>query len=251
SKRGRDLRNSAFCYPAELSHGFFYSLLESSPRPDYLFLPHLRSIPIENNGSSDTQACPFVQGEPFYLKTAFKTFLDDLKQKGTRLLTPFMDMNNGIASAFDGMMESAAEMGVSRKTAESAFHRAISVQQACYDRMKAKGREVLAGLAADPEKTGVVIFGRPYNAMVEEAHMGIPHKFASRGIQVIPFDFLPFENEPPTPGMYWGMGQIILKAARFVEKHPQLFGAYITNFSCGPDSFLISYFQSIMGRKPS
>ena len=251
SKRGRDLRNSAFCYPAELSHGFFYSLLESSPRPDYLFLPHLRSIPIENNGSSDTQACPFVQGEPFYLKTAFKTFLDDFKQQGTRLLTPFMDMNNGIASAFDGMMESAAEMGVSRKTAESAFHRAISVQQACYGRMKAKGREVLAGLAADPEKTGVVIFGRPYNAMVEEAHMGIPHKFASRGIQVIPFDFLPFENEPPKPGMYWGMGQIILKAARFVEKHPQLFGAYITNFSCGPDSFLISYFRSIMGRKPS
>ena len=47
------------------------------------------------------------------------------------------------------------------------------------------------------------------------------------------------------------MGQMILKAARFVEKHPQLFAAYITNFSCGPDSFLITYFRSIMGRKPS
>jgi predicted nucleotide-binding protein (sugar kinase/HSP70/actin superfamily) len=51
--------------------------------------------------------------------------------------------------------------------------------------------------------------------------------------------------------MYWGMGKLIMKAARVVEKHPQLFGTYITNFSCGPDSFLLGYFRDIMGRKPS
>ncbi|MBW2197857.1 MAG: activase, partial [Deltaproteobacteria bacterium] len=39
--------------------------------------------------------------------------------------------------------------------------------------------------------------------------------------------------------------------ARFVEQHPQLFGTFITNFSCGPDSFIIGYFRDIMGRKPS
>ena len=38
-------------------------------------------------------------------------------------------------------------------------------------------------------------------------------------------------------------------AAHF--KDPQLFGTYITNFSCGPDSFIIGYFRDIMGRKPS
>jgi hypothetical protein len=47
------------------------------------------------------------------------------------------------------------------------------------------------------------------------------------------------------------MGKLLMKAARMVEKHPQLFGTYITNFSCGPDSFVISYFRDIMGRKPS
>jgi predicted nucleotide-binding protein (sugar kinase/HSP70/actin superfamily) len=51
--------------------------------------------------------------------------------------------------------------------------------------------------------------------------------------------------------MYWGMGQLLMRGARIVEKHPQLFGAYITNFSCGPDSFVITYFRDIMGRKPS
>jgi len=51
--------------------------------------------------------------------------------------------------------------------------------------------------------------------------------------------------------MYWANGQKITKAANFVKKHPQLFAAYITNFSCGPDSFLVTYFRDIMKSKPS
>jgi predicted nucleotide-binding protein (sugar kinase/HSP70/actin superfamily) len=81
--------------------------------------------------------------------------------------------------------------------------------------------------------------------------MGIPHKFATRGVLVVPFDFLPIDDESSIENMYWSAGQSILKGARFVERHPQLFAVYITNFSCGPDSFLISYFRNIMGPKPS
>jgi predicted nucleotide-binding protein (sugar kinase/HSP70/actin superfamily) len=81
--------------------------------------------------------------------------------------------------------------------------------------------------------------------------MGIPHKLASRGVQVIPMDFLPTGEEDSKRHMYWGMGQRILQGARYVQRHKQLFGTYITNFSCGPDSFIIGYFRSIMGLKPS
>jgi predicted nucleotide-binding protein (sugar kinase/HSP70/actin superfamily) len=81
--------------------------------------------------------------------------------------------------------------------------------------------------------------------------MGIPHKFASRGFLVMPLDFLKFDKERSKRHMYWGMGKMIMKAGRFVERHPQLFGTYITNFSCGPDSFVVGYFREIMGRKPS
>jgi predicted nucleotide-binding protein (sugar kinase/HSP70/actin superfamily) len=117
--------------------------------------------------------------------------------------------------------------------------------------MREIGKKALKELEADPDKIAVVIFGRPYNGFVEEAHMGIPHKFASRGIMVIPLDFLPLNNEVTKRHMYWGMGQHIMKAARFIKQHPQLFGTFITNFSCGPDSFIIGYFRDIMGRKPS
>ncbi|MCJ7615544.1 MAG: activase, partial [Desulfobacterales bacterium] len=40
-------------------------------------------------------------------------------------------------------------------------------------------------------------------------------------------------------------------ASKVVKSHPQLFGVYITNFSCGPDSFIVGYFRNYMGRKPS
>ena len=67
----------------------------------------------------------------------------------------------------------------------------------------------------------------------------------------MPLDFLDFGDERSKRHMYWGMGKMIMKAGRLVERHPQLFGTYITNFSCGPDSFVIGYFREIMGRKPS
>jgi predicted nucleotide-binding protein (sugar kinase/HSP70/actin superfamily) len=64
-------------------------------------------------------------------------------------------------------------------------------------------------------------------------------------------DFLNIDEERSKRHMYWGMGKIMMRAGRLVERHPQLFGTYITNFSCGPDSFVVGYFREIMGRKPS
>ncbi len=68
------------------------------------------------------------------------------------------------------------------------------------------GRKALAELEKDPGKSGVILFARPYNGFAGEAHMGIPHKLASRGVLVIPLDFLPLENAAKRL-MYWGMGQ--------------------------------------------
>ncbi len=250
SQEGIDRISAPFCYPAELAHGFFHTLLDAPSRPDFIFLPHVRSIPAGNQ-KPVPQACPFVQGEPFYLKTTFKKELDSLTKKGTRVLTPLIDMTRDFSDARLSMIHMALGMGVSRHAAEAAFADAVAVWHQTVREMKAMGRGALNELSHDPEKIAVVLFGRPYNSMVEEAHMGIPHKIASRGIPVIPFDFLPIENEQSRKHMYWGMGRMIIQGARFTARHPQLFGTYITNFSCGPDSFLLGYFRDIMGRKPS
>jgi predicted CoA-substrate-specific enzyme activase len=252
SQEGIDQRGAAFCYPVELAHGFFDTLLKSDTPPDFIFLPHFKAVPnLDDTSSRQSQVCPLVQGETYYLQTSFRSALDRLARRGTRLIAPLIDLSRGIAGAEEPLLQAARRMGASRRSAREAFAVAMQRQLDCFAAMRDAGRRMLAELEANPETFGVVVFSRPYNGFAEEAHMGIPHKFASRGIVVMPLDFLDLEQERSKRHMYWGMGKLLMKAARMVEKHPQLFGTYITNFSCGPDSFVISYFRDIMGRKPS
>jgi predicted CoA-substrate-specific enzyme activase len=250
SARGIDQRNAPFCYPVELAHGFFYSILERSERPDFIFLPHFKSIP-SLNGSESSQVCPLVQGETFYLRTTFREKLTQLTQRGTQVLTPLLNLNRGLERAWSTLYHVARQMGINKQVAITAFQKALIRQQACFDEMKAIGARILKELYKNPDQTGVVIFARPYNGFAEEAHMGIPNKLASRGVLVIPMDFISISDQKDKPHMYWGMGQVVMRTAQVIKAHPQLFGTYITNFSCGPDSFLISYFRDLMGRKPS
>ena len=250
SRIGIEQRNAAFCYPAELAHGFFHNLIEMQSPPDYIFLPHFKSIPL-GNGNRSSQVCPLVQGETFYLQSTFRQRLRELKKRGIHILAPLLDLNQGIEKARKPLLQTAQRMDVHLKEANQAFRMAVDCQQRRMEEMKHLGNQALAELEKDPNRIGVVIFSRPYNGLVDEAHMGIPAKFASRGVMVIPLDFLPFEREEAKRHMYWGMGEMIMKTARLVKRHPQLFGTFITNFSCGPDSFIIGYFRSVMGRKPS
>ncbi len=248
--RGIEQRNAPFCYPVELAHGFFHDLLHGDPPPDHIFLPHFRSMPTLN-GERFAQLCPLVQGEAFYLQATFRRPLDRLRAGGGRVLTPLLDLAKGLSAAAAPLTAMARQLGIDGQRAEAAFVAARDRMEACQREMLALGRKALAELDDDPQKIGIVLCARPYNGYAEEAHMGIPHKFASRGIMVIPIDFIDFGDQPTEHTMYWAMGQRILLAARLISGHPQLYGTYITNFSCGPDSFIINYFREQMGSKPS
>jgi predicted CoA-substrate-specific enzyme activase len=249
-QEGIDQRNAPFCYPAELAHGFFHNLIEQPAPPEVLFLPHFKSMPALN-GDANALVCPLVQGETFYLQSTFRPRLDQIKSQGTRLFAPLIDLAKGLDGAAKPLIEMAVELGVPPKAAKRAFEGALAAMEACRKEMLDLGRAVLEALAKDPEKIAVVIFSRAYSGYVDEAHKGIPHKFASRGVMVLPLDFLDLSGQFSKRHMYWGSGQRLLAAARKVQSHGQLFGTYITNFSCGPDSFLITFFRDIMARKPS
>jgi len=250
SRAGIDQRNAAFCYPAELAHGFFHSLLQDTEGFDYIFLPHFRAIPNLETGNN-SQLCPLAQGETYYLRATFRERIETLQQGGTRMLAPVIDLTTGLEAAAKPLIDTARSMGIGRREARQAFDRAVERQRRCLEELNAMGSALLNDLKRDPDQMAVVLFGRPYNAFVEEAHMGIPHKLASRGVPVLPLDSLPLDGETSKEHMYWGMGQRMLRAAERVKRHPQLFGVFITNFSCGPDSFILGYFREVMGRKPS
>lgn len=239
---GADRCGAAFCYPVELAHGACAKLLAEDT--DAIFLPQVRGMFVER-GAPDSVVCPLAQGEPYVLKAAFR----ELRTR--KLLAPVLDFSRGLTAARGDFLALGRQLGADRARALRAFREAVAAQEAFVRETARAGREALEALERDPEQTGIVVFGRPYNAFTQDANRGIPHKFASRGHLTLPMEALAFTEEAPERTMYWSMGQVIMKAARFVARHPQLFGAYITNFSCGPDSFLLSYVREAMGRKPT
>lgn len=241
-------KGASFCYPVEIAHGFFLSLLKKEP--DYLFLPQMKGLSRDGSGSVGT-TCPLAQGEPYYLAAAYKenNIMAGLQNR-KRLLKPVLDFAEGHKRMGETLARAVKEMGVGRRAAIIAYDEARLYQENIEAKLRGECLEALRELEKNPDQKAIVIVGRSYNAFVSEANMGIPQKIASRGIKVLPFAFLPLEGEEVSPEMYWEAGRTILQSAQFVSRHPQLFPCYITNFSCGPDSFLVEYYRHAMGRKP-
>lgn len=236
-------KGSSFCYPAEIAHGYGADL--HNHEADFTLLPQVKGLPSEGQETSCT--CVFVQGEPYYLRSTFP----GLDQAST--LSPVIDFSKDESETRKIFAHTAWQLGRSRQAGERAFSMALAAQENLRNRLFELGSRALKELEHQPDEIAIVIFGRPYNAFATEANKGIPLKFASRSVRVIPFDILPFAGAPldRESNMYWAMGRMMLQCARLVAGHPQLFATFITNFSCGPDSFIITYFRDIMGEKPS
>jgi predicted CoA-substrate-specific enzyme activase len=242
---GMDKVSAPFCYPCHQAHGHLQNLIEK--KPDHIFLPQIKEIYQKKSVSYKEHynaACFTVQGETYILQSVFP----EVKNK---VLDPILNFRKGWGTQEAEFLEMAKQLGKSGKLAKKAYDFAVKQQRACNADIKKMGRRALKGLKKDKDRIALVVFGRPYNAFNPEGNLGIPKKLTSRGFEVIPFDALPFEGEDCENTMHWAMGQMITKAGHLVKKHPQLFGVYITNFSCGPDSFLLRYFREDQGKKPS
>ncbi|MFC1498271.1 acyl-CoA dehydratase activase-related protein, partial [Verrucomicrobiota bacterium] len=230
---------SARCYPYEIAHGTFHDLINNGVKN--IFVPHVVSMPRDEEDALSL-SCPIAQAVPYYLSSAF----DD---EGINILNPVIDMSDGLESAEKAFADLAMSLGHQARDARRAFRKGCEMQRKFREASKEKGTKILQDIERN-NKTAIVLVGRPYNAFARKANMGVPRKFASSGVTIIPCEFLPYENEICENTMYWKYGQLILKSLRFVRKHPNLFPVYISNFGCGPDSFIQHFSNTILKQKP-
>lgn len=245
---GIDKGMTSYCLAGKISLGMFENLL--SKKPDYVFLPHIKEMHVSEEKEYRIEfqtTCMFVQGEPWYLRA---TFLRDNPAPPT-LIAPVLNFMTGYDAEEKQFVRIAQQLGFSAEEGRRAHAAAFTTLIEYFKTMKAEGRRILAELEKNPDRIGIVLLGRTYNAFADEANKGVPNKFASRGYEIIPFDFLLFEEEPNFRNTYWEMGQKIIKTARIVKRHPQLFGCYLTNFLCALDSMMVTHFRDLMGTKPS
>ena len=228
------------CFPAKVGLGHVLDLLDK--KVDFLFLPSFIRFPDAHNQTNNAQACPYAQAFPYISKAS-------IRFGETKTIEPILFLHD--ERQFSKSMRSIGKMlGKGTAAVARAQLAADEAQRSFHQAVEARGSSVLSKM-----KTGekaFVLIGRTYNTCDTGVNMNLPVKIRDLGVQAIPMDYLPLHEVDLSgqEGMYWRSGQKIIAAARFLRDHPDLFPIYITNFGCGPDSFITHFFRREMAGKP-
>ncbi len=228
------------CFPAKVALGHIQDLLDKEV--DVLFLPSFIRFPPTQGRTKNEQACPYAQALPYVARTS-------IRFGNTKTIEPILHLQD--ERYFNRSMRKLGKLlGEGRTAIARARERAQKAQNDFLHAMEKEGREALSRL--NPSEKALVLVGRNYNTCDPGTNLGLPTKIRDLGVQAIPLDFLPLHdvNLSGYENMYWRSGRKILAAARFIRKHSNLYPVYITNFGCGPDSFITHFFQEEMGSKP-
>jgi len=246
-RMGVELVTTQPCFPVKVAYGHVAELLEK--KVDYIFLPSVVSMMAGFPESPRHQVCPYVQSFPYQIRTAFGDRLGE-----TKLLTTPIRLSEGNRLLRKSFAELGRQLGVSASRVKRAIAEAFDAQLRFENALRQKGREILDTLGSDQRL--FVLVSRPYNGCDEGVNLELPRKLADLGVELIPMDMLDLSeaelgDKSLHRGVYWTYGQKILRAAEIINKAPRLFAIYLSNFSCGPDSFLQTFFKDIMAPKPS
>ncbi len=243
---GQELAIAQPCFPIQVAHGHVQTLLKQGV--DYVLLPN--TVDAETPFmQTESKMCPWNQTLPFVVRAVEKleTGLDG------KLLCPTVHFRQGPQHVREELRILASTLGRSKTASDAAMENAYRVQEDFASTLRHAGEAALQVLSATREPA-IVLLGRPYNIYDRTVCCDIPRKLRwFYGINVLPLDFLPLDGEDISPindNMYWHSGRLILAAAQFTRRIPGLHLIYISNFKCGPDSYLKSFLEDACG-KPS
>ncbi len=236
-----ELAYSDSCFPMKLVHGHVAALKD---RVDYILYPCGIRLGLKESDENQQYACPLVQASPFIVRTVL-----DL---GDRLLSPLLDFSLGENEVIKNLADSAARMGFSHRRGKKAALAGIAAQKRFEAELPAAGAKLLEQLA-ETDQLGVVLLARSYMSQDSGANLGIAEKLAQLGVVPIPLDFLPLDTVNPkefSDRPYWSYEGKFIAAAKIIAQDPRLYGLAVTNFGCGPNSFILKLVEDIMSGKP-
>ena len=243
-KEGIETVIAETCYPVKVAHGQVSNLIKRGIK--YIFVPSIIDLPPIHKEFSLGMLCPYVEALPHMLKAAFP-----FKKLGVKLIDPVLYLGRKGWYRKESIRNIAKSLKVSTKEVERAWEEAEIVQSEYQRALRERGRAVLERLKDGD--IAIVIVGRPYNSFDDGVNLRIPQKLAKRGVTVLPLDALPLSEIKEIDYMkdfYWHYGQNILSAAKIIREDKRLYAVYITNFACGPDSFILHFFREQMQGKP-
>jgi predicted CoA-substrate-specific enzyme activase len=231
------------CYPIQVAHGHVAALLEDGI--DFLFLPNqINSETVHTN--TESHFCPWGQTLPFVV-AGVPGWEKELRQK---LLSPTVRFRDGERYLVEDLFECFGPLGVSRREIREGIREGYREQARLASFLHDAGREAVERVA-EAGADAIVLLGRPYNLYDRDINLNMPNKLRDQyGANVIPIDFLPVDGidiRDVNDNMFWNYGRKILAAAKWCRSRPRFHMIYITNFKCGPDSFVRHFITRASG----
>ncbi|MGE5359352.1 MAG: acyl-CoA dehydratase activase [Bacteroidales bacterium] len=244
-KSGLESVVSEPCFPIQVAHGHIRWLIDE--KVDFIFVPNNITAP---GGDPDRPRyfCPWNQTLPFVAKAA-----PFIHEYADQFITPNLWFNHGPKAVSRELHKSLNDAGlaVDKLRVERAVRRGFEAMADFRDALIAAGRRALDAIAKADEH-GILLLGRPYNIYDKGTNLDIANKMRKYyAANVIGLDFLEaedFEGDELHGNMFWSYGRRILAAADFVKDKPKLHIVYITNFKCGPDSYVKHFIRDVSGR---
>jgi predicted nucleotide-binding protein (sugar kinase/HSP70/actin superfamily) len=238
-ERGAELSVADTCLPVKVALGQVQSLIDRNIKQ--LFIPSVITMPLQDEIFPRSYVCPYVQSTPYFIRAIFG---DDVV-----VHSPCLHFDRSAAGIVQPLAQFGKEFGKSRKEVAQAIEKATSHWIDVQRQIKELGQEVLDDL----KDIAFVVCSRPYNGYDLGMNLNLPKKLRDLGVLAIPVDFLSLDYksiQDDFSNMYWHYGQRIMAAAEMISKDERLFPVYLSNFACGPDSFLTRFFKEKLGPKP-
>ena len=231
------------CYPIQVAHGHVASLLAGGV--DFLFQPNvINSETVHTH--TESHFCPWGQTLPFVIASVPK-WEKELRQK---LLSPTVRFRDGEKYLLEDLFECFGPLGVTRREIRDGIRDGYREQAGLARFLHEAGVGAVAGVE-EARADAIILLGRPYNLYDRDINLDIPAKLRDQyGANVIPVDFLPVDDidiRDVNDNMFWNYGRKIIAAAKWCRNHPKFHTIYITNFKCGPDSFVRHFITRASG----
>ncbi|MEJ2008532.1 MAG: acyl-CoA dehydratase activase [Acidobacteriota bacterium] len=242
---GAEMAIAQPCFPVQVAHGHVQELMES--KIDFVLLPN--TVNAESPDSTvPSHLCPWNQTLPFVVRV-----VPQMEEAQVKFLAPTVHFRFGQKFVAKELAKFARGLGISARRSNLAARAGYAAQNDFDQALFRAGERSFATLM-DTGEPGIILVGRPYNLYDRGVNCDIPRKLRKTyGVNVLPMDFLALDTEDVTEvneNMFWNSGRRILAAALIARRFPNLHLIYISNFKCGPDSFIKSFLNEAAG-KPS
>lgn len=243
--RSMEIITSETCLPVELMHGHVIDLLDR--KVDYIFLPFIVNGKYREGDTTTNANCPWIQSFPFMVRAALRGKADE-----TKFLIPTLHFRYFERALVKELTEFfGKKFRVGKTKIRKAIDMAEAAQTGFEKGLVEYGKTALADIPKDCRP--VVILGKPYNSADPYLNLDLTEKLIAHNVMPIPLDMIdlsPYRIYGNYRNMYWPNGQKMIAAAQHVAGTDGLYAVYISNFRCGPDSFIWHYVTEELKGKP-